>query len=149
MSCPFFAPAKSYDMNTDQHVELFIYSRMVEHAVLTLRGGRAPITGPRPVAAPTERQLLAVRVASALFRTLVGGGEAPRVYGLFSLKLVRIKSLPRDPLWTAEVDKHGWSRSGTSPQGIKRAGQQGTEHERHETDSVFFKKPTNCCANIK
>lgn len=61
-------------MNTDQHVELFIYSRMVEHAVLTLGGGRAPRTGPRPVAAPTERQLLAVRVASALFRTLVGGG---------------------------------------------------------------------------
>lgn len=61
-------------MNTDQHVGLFIYSRMVEHAVLTLRVGRALITEPRPVAAPTERQLLAVRVASALFRTLVAGG---------------------------------------------------------------------------
>lgn len=72
-------------MNTDQHVELFLYSHMVEHAVLTLRGGRAPITGPRPVAAPTERQLLAVRVASALLRTPVGGERGSQsVWFVFS-----------------------------------------------------------------
>lgn len=93
-----------------------------------------PVTGPGPVLVPTERQLLAVRAASALFRTPVGGEKAPRANGLFFLKLVRIKSLPRDPLLTAEVDKHAWSRAGTSPQGKKRAGQQGAEHERHRTD---------------
>lgn len=47
------------------------------------------------------------------------GTEAPRAHGLFCWKLVRIKSLACTPLCPAEVDKHGWSRSETSPRGKK------------------------------
>lgn len=47
------------------------------------------------------------------------GTEAPRERGLFCWKLVRIKSLPCGPLCPAGIDKHGWSRSETTPQGKK------------------------------
>lgn len=36
-SMSFFATAMSWDMNTDHRVGLFLYPRMVEHAVLILR----------------------------------------------------------------------------------------------------------------
>lgn len=48
------------------------------------------------------------------------GKEAPRAPGLFCWKLVRINSLACTPLCPAEVDKHDWSRSDTSPRGKKR-----------------------------
>lgn len=70
------------------------------------------------------------------------------MYGLFSLKLVRIKSLPRDPLWTAEVGKHDWSRSGTSPQGKKELDSKEPNMKDLRRLSVS-KNPTDCCANIK
>ena len=50
---------------------------------------------------------------------LIGATEAPRAGRLFSWKLVRIKSSGCDPLCRTEVDKHGGSRSHTSPRGKK------------------------------
>lgn len=77
-----------------------------------------------------------------------GGTGAPRAYGLFSLKLVRIKSLPHSPLCPAEVDKHNWSRSKASPWGKKSwTARSRTWKKWHGHD--VFKNPTDCCVNIK
>lgn len=66
------------------------------------------------------------------------GTEAPRERGLFSLELVRIKSLPCGPLCPAEVDKHGWSRSETSPRGKEsRAGWEQQHGDLKEAGHVM------------
>lgn len=66
------------------------------------------------------------------------GTEAPRERGLFSRELVRIKSLPCGPLCPAEVDKHGWSRSETSPRGKEsRAGWEQQHGDLKEAGHVM------------
>lgn len=98
------------------------------------------VTGPRCEVMPAVKQLPAVREASgvASFRTHQET-EAPRVHGLFSWKLVRIKSLACGPLCPTELHKHEWSRSETSPRGKKsRAGWEhlGTLERNQDTCSV-------------
>lgn len=104
----------------------------------------SPVTGRRAEVMAAGRQLPAGRAASGacglfFFFFLGRGGtprgtEAPRARGLFSWKLVRIKSLPCGPLCPAEVDKHDWSRSETSPRGKKsRAGWERQQKDLGES----------------
>lgn len=98
---------------------------------------------------PAEKQLPAVRVASgvASFRTHQET-EGPGVRGLFSWKLVRIKSLAFGPLCPTELHKHDWSRSETSPRGKKsRAGWEHLETLERNQDTCLVK--TQICQKFQ
>lgn len=104
-------------------------SSLAPERVLFDRAG-CPVTGPRSC----PRGDSCLTASGVAFFWTPRGTEAPRARGLFWWGLVRIKSLPCGPLCPAEVDKHGRSRSETSPRGKKsRAGWEQQQKDLKES----------------